>query len=326
MIPVIKILEYYFVDILINDPHSIYVRCCCPFHKGTGKSPNNFSINRINGYWTCFNGSCPAKSGSIIRFISLQEECKWSEAKEILKGQFAPKNVSWRTLRRAMLHEKKPTHGPLPVVNWPRTMEQIPRNHPWIKKRDYKAKDFRPFKVGYDCLKPAYIPFPVYFRGKLRGFTSRDIRKDPIRKWEHDYGLPRRRVLYNYDRASETNYVFICEGPLDVIRLNTLGYTGAVAVFGSKTTTEQIALILETWDKVVVSFDGDEAGNIGADKLCESLKDHVNFCAKLSLPDETDVDDLRSRKGLLSHIKERLTVEKAIKKERSWDELRKQWS
>jgi len=327
MIPVSQILDHYHVDVLEDRPSNVNIYCSCPFHKGTGKTPQNFSINRINGRWVCFNPDCPAQSGSIIRFVQLSEGCTRAVAREMLKNKFAVKNIPWKRMLKAMKQLEAPAKaGPLVVARWPKGMEPIPRNHPWIKRRRYRAKDFRPFKVSYDATRPTHIFFPVIFRHKLRGFTARDIRQDPYRKWEHDYGLPRRRILYNYDMAARKDYVFVCEGPLDVIRLHRFGYAGAVALFGAKGTPEQIALILETWDKVVVALDNDDAGNAGADKLCESLKKHVKFCAKLILPKGTDIDDLRRRKELLSHIKEQLEVKASVKRERSWDDLRKQWS
>lgn len=317
-----NILDYYMVNIVRDREQEVNIYCQCPFHEGTGRSPLNFSINREHGAWCCFaNEECG--KGSLVQFIMKIEGVDRSKAWHILKTKFRRKTPSWEAIGCA--HGFRPRKGEpvvLPVRTWPPELTAIPKNHPWIKKRKYTLEVMREFDVSINRARLDYVFFPVYFEGTLRGFSSRHVGDPGDFKWLHDKTLPRRHVLYGFDRAVERDYVILTEGILDTIRLNTFGYPGAVGVFGAKATDEQIALVIANWNKVIVAFDGDDAGRTGAHHLTQRLKRHVQFVIQIQFHDGIDCDSLDSREEFLAYLgKGSKTQYKG--RDRGWGEL---WS
>ena len=72
----------------------------------------------------------------------------------------------------------------------------------------------------------------------------------------------KRRNLYalNIAKYSKEKYFILCEGYMDVISLHQSGFTNAVASLGTALTLEQAKLIKRYVDKVIISYDSDEAG------------------------------------------------------------------
>lgn len=328
MHPVSEILDYYFVEVIKDNPNNVYILCKCPLHDSDGITPLNFSINRYNGRWKCFaRNQCG--SGKLLRFIQLIEEkitkkdCSRERAMEIL-ANFKTEQISWNGIFKMLPQKDSNDDVELSEMLWPIDLEPIPSNHPWLRKRHYKAKHFRPFKVSYNRTRPDFIFFPVYFEKKLRGFTARDIRETAYAgKWDHHPGMKKTRLLYNYDKARDADYVVICEGPLDVIRLNTLGITSAVAIFGADPSPEQLALILENWAHVLIGLDNDKAGVEGATKLIDELKDEVEYITHIIYDVGEDADDLRTPQEFFDIVKSSPVITSPMKKAcREWDSLR----
>lgn len=70
--------------------------------------------------------------------------------------------------------------------------------------------------------------------------------------------------LYNYHRAKESakkeNSLIICEGTMDVIAYDRAGITNVVAMLGTALTKNQLELLKSLSNNIVLSFDGDKAG------------------------------------------------------------------
>lgn len=335
MYPVRQILDYYFVDVLKDNKSNKNVYCKCPLHESSGKTPLNFSINRHNGKWKCFakeKGKPKCGGGKFIRFIQLMEkkltgiDCSREHALEIL-ANFQREQISWAQIIKNIPDvSEEDSDGPLPVFEWPRTLEPIPKNHPWPKTRRYKIRDLRPFCVSYDRTRPDYVFFPVNFGKKLRGFTARDIRAQPyLGKWDHQPGLPRNRILFNFDRAMGSPYVIICEGPLDVIRLSTFGLKAAVALFGAMASDEHLSLILENWSNVLIALDNDEAGNDGAMDMIKELSSEVECITRIVFPEGKDADDMKTVQEFLQCVKDSPMIVNRKRAASDWGSLLKEW-
>lgn len=109
----------------------------------------------------------------------------------------------------------------------------------------------------------------------------------------------KRRILYNlnnaYEAARKSGRLIICEGYMDVIALDSFGFSYAVAPLGTALTEEQI---LEAWKVCptpVLCFDGDSAGIKAAirsvDRILPILKAgySVNY---IFLKEKKDPDEL----------------------------------
>jgi DNA primase len=326
---VIDILHFYGVRILEDVKSNPNIYCHCPFHKGSGKVHVNFSINRTNGKWICFSkskkGDPKCGAGGLVRFVKKMENCSTREAKETLRSEFNQGKLSWGALIKATESDSNPKGKTrLRKVEWPNDFVLIPDNHPWIKKRRYDVDTFRAFNVAYDPSTPHLVHFPIYFRKRLRGFSARDIRKQSIHKWRHDKGVPRRKILYNFDESVGKDYVIVVEGPMDAMRLWSFGFHSVVSIFGTEATDEQTALLIGNWNKVFVAFDGDEPGRDGAIKLTSKLIGHVEIVARVPMPAGKDPDNLKTKEEFLICAK-KIIQEKRRKKKVSWEKLMKVW-
>lgn len=83
-------------------------------------------------------------------------------------------------------------------------------------------------------------------------------------------------ILYNYYKAKEhirkQKEVIICEGFMDVIRLDSIGIKNTVALMGTSFTDEQLKLIMNLKCKVILNLDMDEAGSKATYTIGNMLK------------------------------------------------------
>ncbi len=83
------------------------------------------------------------------------------------------------------------------------------------------------------------------------------------------------RLLYAYHLAKETIYrkkeMIITEGYLDVVMLHQAGFTQAVATLGTALTSEHLPLLRKGEPRIIMAYDGDNAGRKAALKAAQLL-------------------------------------------------------
>lgn len=83
------------------------------------------------------------------------------------------------------------------------------------------------------------------------------------------------KLLYAYHLAKESIYrqkqIIITEGYIDVIMLHQAGISNAVATLGTALTSEHLPLLNKGEPKIIVSYDGDNAGINAAFKAAKLL-------------------------------------------------------
>lgn len=104
------------------------------------------------------------------------------------------------------------------------------------------------------------------------------------------------KTLYGYFHASSTirqeKKVIVVEGYTDVIACHQAGITNVVATMGTALTPEHAAKLARVCNDVVLVFDGDNAGQLAADRAVEVFFQKnidVHICV---LPDGKDPADL----------------------------------
>ncbi len=122
------------------------------------------------------------------------------------------------------------------------------------------------------------ITFPIYNQGgKLVGFGGRTISNHPAKYINSPQSkiFDKSRLLYGYHKArssiSKMDEVIVCEGYLDVIMLHQAGFTNAVATLGTALTTSHIPMLLKGASRVIIAYDGDDAGINAAFKASTML-------------------------------------------------------
>jgi len=138
-----------------------------------------------------------------------------------------------------------------------------------------------------DFFFDARVIFPIHsLEGKVIGFAGRainDIKKD-VPKYLYSPGFAKGCVLYRAEAAlallneRKRKEIFICEGLVDALRLESLGYP-AVAILGAQVSKEQIVQLRHIADSSVsngtlivhIFLDRDKAGLKGSAKLAIAL-------------------------------------------------------
>ncbi|HEX7928127.1 MAG TPA: DNA primase, partial [bacterium] len=157
---------------------------------------------------------------------------------------------------------------------------------------------------AYDLLRKRVI-FPIHNPGgKVIAFGGRVIDKEDNPKYLNS---PETRVYHKHqvlfgmhqgqEAMRKARQALLVEGYLDVIRLHLHGFTQAVATCGTALTEDHLKLLERYVDKVVLLFDGDEAGIKAALRSAPLFLNRGVEARVLLLPDGLDPDDYLQRDG-----------------------------
>ena len=108
----------------------------------------------------------------------------------------------------------------------------------------------------------------------------------------------KRKNLYNVNllkklkREQKITEVIMVEGYMDAISLYQAGFKNVVASMGTSLTKEQARLVKRYCDKVLISYDGDFAGQSADLRGLEILKTEEITVRVVPLPDGKDPDDV----------------------------------
>ncbi len=159
--------------------------------------------------------------------------------------------------------------------------------------------------------------FPIHDeRGKVLGFGGR-ILPETERKWAaHGKTIAKylnspetavfhkRRVLFGVDQARAASrvagWVAVVEGYTDVIAAHQAGIGNVVGTLGTALSEEHVSLLRRVADRVVLVFDGDDAGQAAADRALEIFLAQEVDVRVLTLPDRLDPADYLRERGVES--------------------------
>lgn len=149
------------------------------------------------------------------------------------------------------------------------------------------------------------LTFPYYDRrGCIVGFTGRAIGADPkvkylntgdtplFRKGDQIFGLYQAR-----QSIAKEGFAYVCEGQMDVVSMAQRGVTNIVAGSGTAFTDVQRKLLKGITRRLVMIYDGDEAGARAAAKHIRSCVEAGFDVGCVWLSGGIDPDDLARREG-----------------------------
>ena len=218
-------------------------------------------------------------------------------------------------LERAKVLDGEPAPAEAREVDWPGPcipLAQLKSDHPAIEY--IRSRHFDPAYIGkqFDvryCVDSHFflarnrLIIPVYERGKLKGWQARycgelewknkSLQLPP--KYFTMPNMPRRLLLYNFDKAKEHYTGVIMEGPTDVWAMGAVGAT---------MTTHQQRRFTTIFQKrsAVLLYDPEEFDDPATQRLVENLRSHMpNNLAVIKLPDGTDPGSL-SREFLRDYV------------------------
>ncbi len=150
----------------------------------------------------------------------------------------------------------------------------------------------------YDAFRNRLM-FPIHDRsGRVIAFGARKINPDDEPKYLNS---PETRLfnksatLYALHHALRdiqlTRTAIICEGYMDVIACHQAGFKNAVATLGTALTRDHAKQLRLACDKIVLLFDGDEAGQRATDRAAEIFFAEPIDVAVVTLNRHTDAKD-----------------------------------
>ena len=132
-------------------------------------------------------------------------------------------------------------------------------------------------------------------------FGGRALEKTDFAKYKNTREtllFNKRKNLYNINllkklkRTQKINEVIMVEGYMDTISLYQAGFENVVASMGTSLTTEQARLVKRYSDTVLISYDGDFAGQNADLRGLEILKDESLHVRVVPMPNGLDPDDV----------------------------------
>lgn len=138
----------------------------------------------------------------------------------------------------------------------------------------------------------------IAFSGRI--WTEKDLQNKQLAKYKNSRSTAifnKSYELYHLDKAKavikKQREVYLMEGFLDVIAAHRAGIENAVASMGTALTREHVGHLAKFCKKIVLTYDGDKAGQAATMKALDELRD---FQVEIvSLPDNMDPDEYLQR-------------------------------
>ena len=271
----------------------------CPFHNE--KTPSFVVFNATQSFY-CFG--CAA-AGDVVTFIRKIENLDYVEALHFLakrSGVTIPEEEQRGGVRRSRIFEMNKAAARY----FRSQLTQSHEAKEYVIKRQLSANTVTRFGLGFapkyggdfinymktlgyteeemEIAKLAgknekgYFPFfrnRVMFpiidtAGAVIGFGGRvmDDSKPKYLNTPYTPAFDKGRNLFalNYAKDHCADGLILCEGYMDVIALHAAGFQNAVATLGTALTQDQARLIKRYTNKVILCYDGDNAGKAANDR------------------------------------------------------------
>ena len=282
-------------------------KACCPFH---GESTPSFVVSPAKQIYHCFG--CGV-GGDSIKFVMEYEKLSYPEAVEKLASmnnfslvydntdekkqdtkvieeinKFFQKNFVNNKVAKDYIKDRgifESSIEKFEIGFAPSSQETIN----FLKSNFLNLADAKELGIidsGTNGLYSRFIDritFPIYsLNSSLVGFGGRTISGHTAKYINSPQTkiFNKSRLLYGYNLSKEKIYkkkeIIITEGYLDVIMLHQAGFDNAVATLGTALTKEHLPVLKRGEPKVIVAYDGDNAGLNAAFKASQ-LMAHNDF-------------------------------------------------
>ena len=143
-----------------------------------------------------------------------------------------------------------------------------------LTEKGYKREEILAADLGYSARNNGIIDrfrnrvmFPIIdLQGNVVAFGGRKFTEDAVGgKYVNTsdtliYKKTNNLFAMNIAKNSKSRDLILCEGYMDVIALHQAGFDNAVAALGTAVTPQQARILHKYADRVILSQDGDEAG------------------------------------------------------------------
>ena len=169
--------------------------------------------------------------------------------------------------------------------------------------QELRAADLVGEKNGriYDRFRNRLM-FPIIdVRGNVVGFGGRVLDKSEPKYLNSNETLifNKRKNLFGMNFAKKTKQpnIILVEGNIDVVTLHQFGFDNAVASLGTSLTEAQVTLLSRYTDEVILTYDGDEAGQRAAKRAIPMLEKAGIKVRVLQVHDAKDPDEFLQKFG-----------------------------
>jgi len=234
----------------------------CPAHEErTGKADGNPSwyINADTGAHICF--SCQFKGNIVSLVAKIQGFEEWDDARAWLNegGDLSA------AFERAISKPKEVFEEVIYISEASLSAFVEPPAQALVA-RGLTAEAARHYGILWDNSRSLWIiPIRDPNTNALLGWQE----KGHLSKYFNNYpaGMKKSESLFGYAQYQSGNMIVV-ESPLDVVRLASIGITGAVATFGALVSEKQVSLVRNA-DRIIFAMDSDQAGTTSSLKLLE---------------------------------------------------------
>ena len=146
------------------------------------------------------------------------------------------------------------------------------------------------------------LMFPIIdVRGNVVGFGGRVLDKSEPKYLNSNETLifNKRKNLFGLNFAKKTKQpnIILVEGNIDVVTLHQFGFDNAVASLGTSLTEDQVTLLSRYTEEVILTYDGDEAGQRAAKRAIPMLEKAGIKVRVLQVKDAKDPDEFLQKFG-----------------------------
>jgi DNA primase len=300
------VLDHYQIDWLKAVGGNM--RGKCPVHLGGERT---FHVSLEKNIFNCFSPKCGAK-GNVLDLVAAMEKISVRDAALKLQEWFlseAKKEPTRAEPSGSKVSVREDVASPNENINPPLSFQlRVDFEHEYGKKRGLAQEIISAFGCGLCLSKGMFAKkfvIPLHNpAGELVGYAGRSL-DDTEPKYlfpSSERGFFKSHLLFNLHRVLGQNRdpldpVIVVEGFFSVMKLHQLGYR-AVGLLGGFLSEEQTELLAQNFEKVILLFDGDEAGQVGQQKALELLSRRLFvktvWLAEGEQPDTVGEEVLRS--------------------------------
>ena len=146
------------------------------------------------------------------------------------------------------------------------------------------------------------LMFPIIdVRGNVVGFGGRVLGDGEPKYLNSNETLifNKRKNLFglNFAKKTKEKAIILVEGNIDVVTLHQFGFDNAVASLGTSLTEDQVTLLTRYTEEVILTYDGDEAGQRAARRAIPMLEKAGIKVKVLQVKDAKDPDEFLQKFG-----------------------------
>lgn len=298
VLSLLRVEAFYtsYFDSIVKKGNELVAKC--PFHDDTTPS---FSINSETGLWRCHAG---CGGGSVFDFVMRKENIEFKQAFEIVCQSAGVDAIPYRAATKPkpaiVVEEEEKPEIPESIVDV--AYERLTRADDLMKflheHRGITTKTIVDFKLGWDGER-----YTIPIRDEhgvlknIRRYKPKSIGKDKMISFAQFSG--KKKFTYGQARLfplplPDGDPIIFCEGEMDCMIATQEGFHAVTATSGAGTFNPEWAPLFAGLD-VVIAFDNDRAGRVGAQNVAKNLEPVAKSVRILHwpaiMPEKGDVTD-----------------------------------